>query len=150
MAINSSPLFLLVVAMGFLLISSLVGAWVLRIAVQLHNRFAIDMRYQGIVDAPSPGKAFGMMLAINLILLFLSNVIQVLLIAAGIANQIGARVGAVACLVVLSLIVMTWILNHSLKAPWGRSMVISCIHSCITLVILLTIIGTFAFVAFYT
>lgn len=135
--------------MAYLLLSSLIGGGILRVAVQLHNRFAMDMRYDGVVEEPSLGTAMGMMLAINLILLIVAALVQVVLQAAGLSYQLTARISAVACMLGLNVIVMTWMVAVSLSAPWLRALVISCVHLGISLVIAGTIIGTFAFVAFY-
>lgn len=143
----SSPIFMLFV-LGYLLFSSLIGGGILRIAVQLHNRFAINMRYGGVIEEPSFGMATGMMLAINFILLMLTALVQVYLQSSGIVLTWSVRLGVSGCMICLNVVVMTWLVALAFQAPWIRALVISCIQVVIALVIAMTFIGTLAFVAF--
>jgi len=140
----SSPVFLLFV-MGYLLLSSLVGGGILRMAVQLHNRFAVDMRYDGVIEVPSFGSAIGMMLAINFIMLIVSAFVQVYLQASGLALQSSAGLGASAILFGITIVITAWLVSVSLGAPWNRAFVIACIHTFISVMLALVTVGTLAF-----
>lgn len=145
---GQSPSIFLLVSMGCLLINSLISGGILRIAVQLHNRFAIDMRYGGAIEELPFSMATGMMLATNFVLFVLSALIQVYLQFSGISFDLIARAGSTALMLCLNFLVVTWIVALVLNAPWIRALVVSGIHSCFTLIIAMTVIGTFAFVAF--
>lgn len=139
----------LLFAIGYLLFGLLLGGGILRIAIQLHNRFAVAMRYDRVINEPSLGSAVGLVLAFNLILLILSAIMQIGLQASGASMIWDARIVASVCLVCLSVVVMTWLLTVALEAHWKRALVVSCIYWSIILTIVATIFGTIAFVAIY-
>ena len=146
-----SPLFtFLILATGFLLLNSFVGGGILRISVQLHNRLAMDMRYDRLVVVPSLSTAFGMMLAINTLLFVFSLAAQISLGAVGFRLGWITQVTGVVSIVIFSeAIMMTWLVGVVLQATWFRALVVATIHLMINLLIVSTIVGTIAFVTYY-
>jgi hypothetical protein len=127
-----------------LLIWTLIGAILLRVAVSLYNWMARGSELFNGVPKPASAKAVGITFVINLVNAVVS--FGVVAFGAGRTNIPGVAVAAQLLFFPISLLIMAAMLAAMLPTTFGRAMLVALCYFLIVLLVLGVIVGVFALI----